>query len=55
MAGKVVANDLDLSGLFSIGIPERASFLSLEPLAAVLYKALSPTTAAAWCSKNLLW
>ena len=26
IAGKVVANDLDLSGLFSIGIPERASF-----------------------------
>lgn len=26
MAGKVVANDLDLSGLFSIGIPERANF-----------------------------
>ena len=26
IAGKVVANDLDLSGLFSIGIPERANF-----------------------------
>ena len=27
IAGKVVANDLDLSGLFSIGIPERAKFI----------------------------
>ena len=27
IAGKVVANDLDLSGLFSIGIPERANFI----------------------------
>jgi TolB protein len=26
IAGKVLANDLDLSGLFSIGIPERAKF-----------------------------
>ena len=27
IAGKVVSNDLDLSGLFSIGIPERANFI----------------------------
>lgn len=26
IAGRVVANDLDLSGLFSIGLPERANF-----------------------------